>query len=139
MGWPMALLARIVSQAISTATGVLVRDAIRDWLSGRRIEPDGFPPSPPGELVEQITALGPNVVPVWIYRDYGIVYGRPAKLIARELGIPLHIGPNGKAYVLFSRSTCGHGPLRDLAKFMLLRGIKANYVSVELSEEDLES
>lgn len=134
----MALLARIVSQAISTATGVLVRDAIRDWLSGRKIEPDGFPPSPPRELVEQITSLGPNVVPVWIYKDYGIVYGRAAKLIARELGIPLHLGSSGKAYVLFSQATCQPNQLRDLGKFMGLRGIKANYVSVELSDEDCE-
>lgn len=134
----MALLSRIVSQAISTATGVLVRDAIRDWLYGRSQDSDGFPPVPPRELVEQITSLGPNVIPVWIYGEYGIVYGRAAKIISREIGIPLHTYDQRKVYVLFHKSTCGPNELRDLGKVMSMRGIKQNYVAVELGEDDCE-
>lgn len=118
---------------LQNAVGYWLGQELRQWTRQQesRSNPSQFPPLPDPGLDNDIRELGNNVVPFYLYGDYGIIYAPEAIRISRICGIPLHASGTTR-YVLFDRTKINEHTVRNLSLLCGRNGFRITLVTAEL-------
>lgn len=118
---------------LQNAVGYWLGQELRHWTRNQesRNNPSQFPPLPDPGLDDDIRELGTNVVPFYLYGDYGIIYAPEAIRISRICCIPLHTSGSIR-YVLFDRGKINEHTVRNLSLLCGRHGCKISLVTAEL-------
>lgn len=110
------------------------KELYEDFIEHKDTPRITFPPIPDEAFIASVyQTCGNNVLPIYLYQVYGIIYRADAELIVRAIPTAkLYAAIGNIPYTLLERKTCTEESIRELSNRIGALGSKKTVITVEL-------